>query len=363
MFHFWPQSIEVRVVGFLGTTVNPEGLAIEVFPFDDSGAGAYPPAPLRTVMADADGTFDFAVDDVPPGGLYVRADAPEHGIAAAFVGTQREGTRLELGVPVRLVGQVVDSSGKPIAGAHVAALPHKYGPLLGSATTDAEGSFAIDRLSSSSGFFAVRVLMPGYALFQDDMERREGEAMSITLHRSRPVEGRVEVPPEAAREGLVVRAHRCPGVEARVGVDGAFRLDCVPAPPLKARLLVHGLAPGWTHRTVLAESGDEGLVVEAEPEARVRGVVVTADRDMPVPRAYVHHPHGPAGGAGVYADEDGRFELGGVPSGRVRLDAFGGKPRLERVEGEPDRMQVPFGFVEVEAAPGQILEKIVVRVH
>lgn len=361
--HFWPKSISVQAVGFLNTVANVDGLPVEVYRFDDSGAGAYPPIATSSATIGSGGALRLSPSDLPPAGVYLRVDSPVHGVAFAHVAPHRAHVAFEFGAPRTLAGHVQDTDGKPLAGARVVALPHRYGPALGEASSGAHGEFAIERLSSSASFFALRVLLAGYAVRDIDVQWVEGQAITTTLTRTRPVTGRVEAPAGVALTALAVRAFRCPGISARVHADGGFSLDSFPTPPTNARLLVHGLPPGHTHASVLATAGDHDIVLRVVRAATVRGVVVTADRDLPVPGAYVQHPHGPEAGLGAYTAAGGAFELTGLPAGRVRLDAFGGMRRLIQVPGEPDRMQVPFGFVDIDVEEGETREGVVVRVR
>jgi hypothetical protein len=235
--------------------------------------------------------------------------------------------------------------------------------VLSEARSDDAGEWVIDGLSSSASFFALRVLLPGYAAFERDVQRVEGEPIVAVLQPTEPVRGRVDLPAGVAAVSLSVRAYRCAGSHAPVQPDGSFVLDHFPPPPTPVRLLVHGLPEGLTHAARHAIAGEEGVTLAIVRSGMVRGVVVTADRDLPIAGAYVQHEHGPRAGAGTYTDANGRFELGGLPAGEVRLDAFGGPPRLHREPGEPDRRQVPYGFAEVVVDPARAAEGVVVRVH
>ncbi len=359
----WPRWIAVRVVGFLETTAQLEGVAVEVFPFDDSGAGAYPPSAAASAVVDGDGDLSLWTSDVPAAGVYLRADSPVHGIATLHVAPHRPQVQLELGVPRRLLGRVVDSSGKSLAAARVVALPHRYGPVLAEAATDADGEFAIDRLSSSASFFALRVLLAGYVALEVDVQWVEGSPLSLTLYRTRPVEGRVAVPVGIDASTLSLRALRFPGATGMVRADGGFTLEALPMPPTRVRLLVAGLPAGFTHHAVYVSAGDKEVEVNVQRAAVMRGVVVTADRDLPIVAAYVEHPHGPRGGAGAYTDSSGRFVLVDVPAGRVRVEAFGGHTARGQPTVAPDGAHVPTGFADTDVEAGKDVEGVVVRVH
>lgn len=361
-WRFWPQRIAVQAVGFLGSTAQVDGLAVEIFPFDDSGAGTYPPAPSSSRPLSGGGT-SLAAADVPAGGVYLRADSPIHGVTCVYAASDRSRVELELGEPRSLVGRIVDTQGTPLAGARVVALPHRYGPELGEARSDEHGDFAVPRLSSSLSWFAVRVLLPGFAALDTDVQLVPGVELTLTLGRSRPVQGRVEVPASVPLSGLLVCAYRCPGVTAPVRADGTFVLESLPAPPIRARLLLHGLPADLTHSATYATAGEEGLALRAVVAATARGYVVTADRDLPVPGAYVQHPHGPGGGVGVYTDGNGAFVIGGLPPGRVRLEAFGGPRRAAITPGEPPALTVPFGSTEVDVDDARSRDAVVLRIH
>ncbi|HLU39753.1 MAG TPA: carboxypeptidase-like regulatory domain-containing protein [Planctomycetota bacterium] len=354
---FWPRVIAIRATGYLDVVAQTDGLSVDIFPFDDSGAGRYPPEPRETVQLES-GALNLWRSDVPPTGLYLRVDSPVHGVAAVHVLPHHEGVALELGEPRRLVGRVEDRAGRGIAGATVHVLPHRYGPLLATVQTDAQGEFAVDRLSSSASFFTLRVQLDGYAVAEREVQRVDDVPVSVTLVKTRPVTGTVQLPAGIDPATLEIRALRVPGVRAPVLADGAFSIDGLPPPPTRARLLVAGLPETWTHAARRVHAGETGVRIAVVPSATVRGVVVTADRDIAVVGAYVEHEHGPTGGVGAYTDSRGRFALGRVPGGTIRLEAVGGTAAVNRA-AEPG---VVFGFTEVEVAPGQDVEGVVIRV-
>ncbi|MEZ5967223.1 MAG: carboxypeptidase regulatory-like domain-containing protein [Planctomycetota bacterium] len=359
---FWPRSVAIEAVGFLGASAQVDGLSFEVFPFDDSGGGDYPPRAVaaRTLGG---GAASLSRDELGPAGVYLRADSPVHGVACTFVAPDRERIEFEFGAPRSLVGQVIDADGKGVEGARVVVLPHRYGPELGEGRTAADGTFAVPSLSSSASCYVARVLRTGFAAVDADVQLVEGSPVTLTLTRSPPVRGRVVLPASVPTKELTVRAFRCPGVAATVESDGRFVLDSLPPPSVRVRLMVHGAPAELTHAVTYASAGDEGVELTLVPGATLRGFVVTADHDQAVPGAFVHHVHGPAGGAGTYADSSGRFELGGLPPGRIRLDAFGAARRVVAAPGEPASTQVPFGFVEVDVVEGQAQDGVVLRIH
>jgi hypothetical protein len=360
VFRLWPRSIAVRVVGFLETAAQLEGLTLAVFPFDDTGAGEYPP-PAASPASASDGQLRLWMRDLPATGVYLVADSPVHGIATLHVAPHQSQVQLELGVPRRLVGRIETSDGRGLANARVMVMPHRYGPLLAETVSDAAGEFAVERLSSSSSFFAVRVLLAEYTALDADVQLVAGSPLRLTMTRTRPITGTVEVPAGVDAAALTLRVLRLPGPTTKLLADGGFYLDGLPLPPSRVRLLVGGLPDGFTHHACYVSAGEQRVALRVQRAAKVRGVVVTADRDLPVPRAYVEHPHGPRGGAGDYTDSAGRFELHAVPPGLVRIEASGGVPTPASVTaGEP---RVPVGFAEVEITAGSDRDGVVVRVH
>ncbi len=356
-----PKNIAVQAVGFLGAAVDPAGLQVEVFPFDDSGAGQYPPQAIAKLTTDAAGRLAIETEHLGPDGSHLRTNTADHGIVIGHVDAHRERVTLELGEPRRYGGVVVDTSGKALGGARVQVLTHRYGCLVCEATSGPTGEVALDAISASSTFFTLRTTVSGYSVDNRDVQFVTDVPFEVVLQETRPVDGAVVTPPEVRPDTLELRAYRVPGVATKPLADGGFFLDSLPLPPTNVRLVLAGLPPGFTHEECLVTAGQQKVEVRVTRAARVRGVVVTADRDIGVPSAYVEHNHGPAGKTGTYTDGSGRFELDFVPPGRIRIEAFGGQTRRMGKDGVERVTSSGFALVDVEE--GKDIEGVVIRIQ
>lgn len=356
-----PKNIAVHAVGFLGAPIDPAGLQVEVFPFDDSGAGQYPPQAVAQLTADSGGRLAILAAQLGPDGSHLRAKTTNHGIVVGHVDAHRERVTLELGEPRRYSGLVVDTSGKALGGARVQVLTHRYGCLVCEATSNPTGEVVLDPISSSSTFFTLRTTVSGYSVDNRDVQFVTDEPFEVVLQQTRPVDGAIVTPTDVRPDTLELRAYRVPGVTTKPLADGGFFLDSLPLPPTNVRLVLAGLPPGFTHEECLVTAGQQKVEVRVTRAAKVRGVVVTADRDIGVPAAYVEHGHGPAGKTGTYTDGSARFELDFVPPGRIRIEASGGQTRRMGKDGVERVTSSGFALVDVEE--GKDVEGVVIRIQ
>jgi hypothetical protein len=357
-----PDAVRVAAVGFQGAVVAAAGLPAELYPYDDTGAGDYPPQRLRAVQFDAEGRLSLPTDELgSSGAALLVARTPDNGIAWAHIDPARRNEPLEFGVPQSLVGRIVNEDDEGIAGAVVQVLTDRYGVILGETSSDGDGGFAVGGLSSSNTFFTLRARAAGHAVATEDVQLVRGAPVKVQLERTLPLRGTLALPAGVAPAGLVVRAFRVPGVAAPVAADGAFALDHLPAAPTRVRLLVAGLPSGFTHPAVTAVAGDQSVSIRVTRAATISGLVVLAQNDAPVAGAYVEHPHGPRGKAAAYSDSRGRFELDLAPPGTVRIEAFRNRPAAGRSPAAEASTQLA-GFAEVEVEAGADVEGVVIRV-
>lgn len=357
-----PKSIGVQSVGFLGMPFDSSGCNVQLYPFDDSGAAEYPPQALAKLDLDATGSVTIPVSQLGPDGAHLVVDSPTHGVVVAHVDATRPTAKLEFGELRNYAGVVLDSDDKPVAGARVQVLTHRYGCLVREGTSNAAGEVAIEKVSSSSTFFTVRTLQTGFTADTRDLQLVVDQPFEVKLRRTRPVEGSIRAPAELRADSLDLRAFRVPGVRTKPLADGGFYLDCLPMPPTEVRLVLGGLPPGFTHEECLVSAGQQKVEIKVTRAAKVRGVVVTADRDLGVPGAYVEHGHGPSGRTGVYSDSSARFEIDAVPPGRIRIEAFGGQVRRLSKDGAAERV-TSGGFALVDVEEGKDVEGVVIRIQ
>jgi protocatechuate 3,4-dioxygenase beta subunit len=251
-----------------------------------------------------------------------------------------------------IAGQVVDSTGSPIAGATVDTAEGK------SATTDQNGQFRIDDLEAgahrldarSEGFAAAGpevVRRVEVVLSDDETDERAASGISdleLVLRRPATVTGRVVASgrPVAdaslgiyylSADGLIGRLD--PFVSDGVATTdekGEFVLDSVV--PGRMRLLVEAKDYAVAEsRELMLEPGDahQDLVIDLDPSATVFGEVVDTE-GTPVSAELVLRGGSLARSKLVDANRDGKFVFRNVPAGVYILEASAAGYRTERVE-------------------------------
>jgi thiol-disulfide isomerase/thioredoxin len=156
-----------------------------------------------------------------------------------------------------------------------------------------------------------------------------GEAAEVEFAFASPrtVRGSVSIEEDGKRTpvaGMKINVYRADGFR-RVGIsaaDGTFAIPVMPGSYYVAAIGNDNLAPITTEREqfeVAADQDPEPLEFAACKTVTVRGVVTDED-DQPVEGAEVRHA---LSEKSVKTDEEGRFELSGVPSrGQVQLYAI-----------------------------------------
>lgn len=354
-----PRYAEVRVVRADGEPVGAG--VLEVFALREAGGDPSPGERLGEVAFESGERIRLDEDLVRDQAL-LRVRVPGLGLDYSYVELDGEPVAIRLGAPRTIRGRVLGPDGKGAAGARVLALGGgRRGVVLLETTTDADGGFRLEGISSLVNHLVLRVFFEACAVLDHDWDTAApADGLELRLRRTRPVAGRVVAPPEVRLEGLVVRVYHLPGVETRVLGDGRFLLDHLPPPPLRGRLLLAGLPEGYTHRKTLAAAGESGVTIEVLPASRVRGRVVYGAGGEPAPYAAVVHEHGPSGEHVAYADENGIFSIDRVPPGRIVL-------RAERVDRwrRADGMvtsHIAQGVRVVEVARGEDREGVEIRI-
>lgn len=216
-----------------------------------------------------------------------------------------------------------------LAGARVLAMGGgARGVPIGEAVTDADGWFELAGLDSDMASVGLRVADDGYAIDNFDVPVHVTEVESPELLRqnllitvpTRPVRGRVILPPDLQPKDLRLVARALPGVDAPIGADGSFSLDMMP-PGVRPKLLVYGLPAHYTHREVRGAAGEEHLRIEILPATTISGWVLDRNTRQPIGGADVWHGSGPMGMVGTTTAPDGTFTIGEVAPGEVRLSA------------------------------------------
>ncbi len=316
--------------------------AVRLQPLDHSA-----PAPLRA-RTDARGIARF--DDLSPGDYAIEPLAWRGHLPA---GTQR--VRIELARGPRILGEVVDASGRGVAGAEVIATPND----------DSLRDEACVARTDAAGAFAVRLWQPGAYLHA----RAPGWAPSRMVGRIADVHGATPVrlvlgatpgvvrgvvtaagqPLAAARIEVSVRADDLPGtpdptdatygsatalpcVSTSTDENGAFVAHGIPAGRGSVRVTAAGWAPA-TAAFALAAGAETTLRIELTPGAVLAGVVRRDGRPLAGVRITVRGAADAAGTAwwrATATDADGAFSLDALPAGRCSATAGLADSRLHR---------------------------------
>ncbi len=331
----------------------------------DFGGSPYPEdasAPVAAVKDD--GTF--RMEGVPPGKHYLRAaadgflagDCPEIEVSAGQV---LEGVAVPLVPEAILQGRVVDTEGRPLAGAAVRAQWHRPDWLGGDrnpieyslrAQSGEDGRFAVRRLREGEYEILVRLdgWFPGYAL-----GNAPGAEAAVVLHPTDAIAGVLlaassgtplpGIPVRSRQEtGSLGQSHQVKG-ESRQdgtflleGLDGARPCDLLVGKEDDIDPGTRGLLPaevqdipvGTRDLRVMLSPGlsISGTVLDEEGRPIGGGVRVHAEREDPWGgRISTLYRHGSAG-------TDGAFSVEGLPKGSYRVSAW--MDRTLRMDPSPD---------------------------
>lgn len=197
----------------------------------------------------------------------------------------------ELKPGAKIVGQVVDTVGAPIAGVSVAVIPRGAEP----AVSDGQGQFSLSPLRPNVTY-ALRVTQKGFDQVDRVVARPGGEPVRVVLRRQPVFRGRV------LGDGQPLKNFRVDEHEV-TSADGRFEL---PLPATEDRVIVSVEAPGFeptmANRPNTPDLGDFDLqrapqvtgVVRDESGAAVADAVVSCETCE----------------QSVLSAQDGRFTLG-----------------------------------------------------
>ncbi|MCC7395565.1 MAG: carboxypeptidase regulatory-like domain-containing protein [Planctomycetes bacterium] len=291
-----------RVVESLGQPIA--GAAVRWTLLDEAGRALRLRTPAHT---GADGRFAFAGTAPRHPRLALVVEHPE--FAATLCEQRLVGTAIDLDVGDLVLrrggalrGRIVDADGAPLPGATVSLRPAGGNPLdrlrawrelLPTLTVDGDGGFQCEHLPA--GEYRLEAWAegrqrggPAAAIRLDD-----GAAVdlgAIVLARGHLLTGTVAAPDGSplrdadvrlrdaptARQGLRVRAF------ARTGADGSFRIDHLPACPLRLEVAAAGCL-SWAQEPLdPATSGPLRITLAAGIE--LTGQVVDAATGAPVER-------------------------------------------------------------------------------
>ena len=319
-----------------GPGVSVGSVDVEVYPVATDVWDINPAPRVGGFRLEGPGPHYFTSDTVPAAEAVLRVTAP--GMGVSFVHVKRavgDVPALGLAPPGDVLpGSVSDGDGSPVVGARIQILGggRRGVPLL-ERTTDREGRFFIDGVSSTVSTVLVRVLARGFAVAERSVRLKTLDGVAhdvvdtaIELERVEPIQGRVVIDRRLSAEDLsltdwTVRVLRVPGVVAPVAADGTFRLDHMLGPPKIATLVLADIDEGLTHRPVRAAVGDRDVEIQIEPAHQLAGRVVNMHNGAGIGGCSVFHTEASNGTEVVQTDANGNFLLRRVPEGSIRVYA------------------------------------------
>jgi hypothetical protein len=312
-----------------------------------SGRSPVPGARIELrAMSVIAGTTDAAgvvrLENVPPDNYDVAAAAagfaPGHGhVRVSGSGTVEATISLVRGAPV--AGRVVGDNGRPVGGARVSYAgasewSQTSDPQLDGVITGARGEFKFEALPAGTFRFVAQ-----------HPERAPGSSAMVTLDGTTARSGiEISLAGAAAVAGQVVTrtGEPVPWATVRVAVQvagwsfararqttadsaGGFTMQGLPRRPIEVVAFDERAASAPQILDLEARPDARGLVIRLDVDGAISGIVVDTTGG-PVEGAHVTaaadlRSGGPAADAAAITDGAGRFELHGLPSGKLLLRA------------------------------------------
>lgn len=307
------------------------------------------PAPVPSVpdaglgrlqaVSDREGRFRIPHVDAGSFGLQVRregfAPATPGEVAIPDKAAEADLGTITLARGSVIEGVVVDSRGKPVAGANVDPEALDGASFVQAVTTGLDGRFRFADLPRESRF-NLWIDRPGFVQRQmSEVEAPTPKPLRIALVEARSLRGQVVDPegqPVAGAkvaltggiEGLLLGGGFAEGSwgssQATTDADGRFVLDRLP--PQEIRIEVR--AAGFQHRSLagirIPEEGEATPVeIRLEPGPYLEGRVLDG-QGRPVPRAMVRaegrlQESGHFSFGGTRADAEGHYQISGIEPG------------------------------------------------
>lgn len=342
-----------RDAAIVGVVLEPDGTV---------AGGATVLAGGFETRADEDGAYRLAVPRGLGGLVMARADGCGQVVREVEGAESGEEVRCDFRlVPeLRIAGVVRDEAGRPVEGAVVRTF---HGREI-RATSDASGRYELRHLSrttrSSVMIFARR---DGLCEAREDRRIPDSGALEVdfVMKRGARVAGRVVGPQGEALDDVGLFIGFSPNAYDRIDAtsdgDGAFVFPVVPSGNQKLWARHAGFAPFVTEIEVVEGSSSAAdVLVQMEVGRTLTGVVRDAS-GAPLERvSLAARKDGESVGARAMTGSDGRFELRDLPSGSLRLIAFGDLLMREEVEIAANHS----GDVEIAIGPSGIVRGRVV---
>jgi RNA polymerase sigma-70 factor (ECF subfamily) len=268
-------------------------------------------------------------------------------LESSVVRGRRTSVRFTVPAGEDVSGKVVDLEERPVPGALVWITRYAREAGVIVAQSAADGSYLVRAAHSSCCLFATAD-RSGSSLVEDLRDRDPHTAGTIVLDlklrgECGAIEGVVRDPEGKPIEGawVTIRCERSatlretiewPQVWMPSASDGAFRFAGLHKGRAEVEVDAHGYAV-WIGKALLEEGRTTRVDVGVERGFTVEGTVRTAE-GLPIAGATVHH--GPTTAETVYVwrpqlstktSDDGRYHLGFVPSGVVKLVAESRNPK------------------------------------
>ncbi len=271
---------------------------------------------LVGVETDAQGRFVLCR---PPSSQAVTVIAAADGYGTLVATTSMRGTERRDFVMVPegvLLGRVVDEAGAAVAGAQVmlAQVDRARAPLAPSSTQSGnDGRFQIAGLAPGRITIVARAECGSSTDVETTIEAGTSKELLVKLHPTARVRGRVLAGGDPV-DGAEVSASGANATTAWTQPDGSFVLDEVSPGIVTWRVRGYTVESPASSRV----AGEAHVVLEVSRDASLFGVVTREGR--PVADAVVGWEQGRQSLETV-TDAEGRYELVGVPVGRVDVQA------------------------------------------
>ncbi|MCC6694595.1 MAG: carboxypeptidase regulatory-like domain-containing protein [Candidatus Hydrogenedentes bacterium] len=296
----------------------------------------------------------------------------EEGVATQPIVHRGDNVTLRLRPAASVAGTVVDSQGQPVPSCEVTLLPAEGGPersrlsAINYYFTDYYEPF-VERATSvcdETGHFEFAQVDNGaYSIVAVSMLKGAGEsqtfnvaqgagpgALTIALENPVSFTGKVTDPDGRPMAGAAVELYRSFSGSDELGTlidfdsdyvngaamsdaSGAFEIGSVPHGIYSVRATYRDFAPFVQHGVEIAQGrGVSGFVIALTRGGAVHGAITGPD-DSPA-NAYVYLV-GEKATANANTDEQGSFEIAGIPAGAYTLSVSVMDNSLEGMEEEP----------------------------